>query len=184
MFAEDTPWQVPWMAEVSPQVIEVTARFSQRTIFTRFCPPAHAADAPGMWRAYYQKWWMMTQEHLPEEMLGLMPELAKYCPPAVVFDKQTYSPWVNGRLNAFLKAQDVDTLALTGGETDVCVLATALGGIDLGYRVLVLSDAVCSGADATHDASLKLLGDRFSTQMELISTEAFLSADPGAGDGT
>lgn len=171
------------MEAVSPQVIEVTALFSRRTIFTRFCPPTHAAAAPGMWRAYYEKWWMMTQEHLPEEMFGLMPRLAKYCPPAIVFDKRTYSPWVDGRLNAFLKEQDVDTLVLTGGETDVCVLATALGGIDLGYRVLVLSDAVCSGADATHDASLKLLGERFSAQVELISTDAFLSADPDTHDG-
>jgi hypothetical protein len=30
-------------------------------------------------------------------------------------------------------------------------------------RVIVLKDAVCSGADETHDASLILLGDRFST---------------------
>jgi nicotinamidase-related amidase len=32
----------------------------------------------------------------------------------------------------------------------------------LGYKVILLEDAVCSGADETHDASLKLLGDRFS----------------------
>jgi nicotinamidase-related amidase len=43
------------------------------------------------------------------------------------------------------------------------VLATALGGIDLGYRVIVPKDAVCNGADETHDASLILLGNPFST---------------------
>jgi hypothetical protein len=41
---------------------------------------------------------------------------------------------------------------------------------------IVLTDAVCGSADETHDASLKLLGDRFSVQLELMSTEAFLSA--------
>lgn len=55
------------------------------------------------------------------------------------------------------------------------MLATRLGAIDLGYRVIVLEDAVCSGADSTHDASLELLGDRFSVQLELMATERFLS---------
>lgn len=179
MFAEDTPWQVPWMEAVSPQVIEVTARFSVRTVFSRFCPPAHPSDAPGMWRTYYEKWWMMTGEHLPMEMLALVPELACHCPPATVFDKRTYSPWVDGRLHTLLTSQAVDTLVITGGETDICVLATALGAIDLGYRVIVLKDAVCSGTNETHDASLSLLGNRFSAQVELSLTEDFLSADPG-----
>jgi nicotinamidase-related amidase len=51
-----------------------------------------------------------------------------------------------------------------------------LGGIDLGYRVILLSDAVCSGADETHDASMKLLGDRFSVQLEVMTTDEFLSS--------
>ena len=178
MFAEETPWMVSWMAVVSPQIVDLSARFSARTIFTRFCPPASPAEAGGMWRAYYEKWWMMTQEHLPPDLMRLVPSLARYCPPASVFDKRTYSPWVDGRLHAALSRQGVETLVVTGGETDVCVLATALGGIDLGYRVIVLKDAVCSGADETHDASLTLLGHRFSAQADLMTTEAFLAADP------
>jgi nicotinamidase-related amidase len=174
IFAEDTPWRVAWMEAVSPQVVEVAARHSERTIFTRFIPPRTAAEVPGTWRQYYEKWWMMTREHLPTEMIGLVPELVRFCPPAALFDKPTYSPWVDGRLHSALRGGGVDTLVVTGGETDVCVLATALGGIDLGYRVIVLKDAVCSGADETHDASLTVLGDRFSVQLELITTEELL----------
>ncbi|WP_410866706.1 hypothetical protein [Paraburkholderia sp. SIMBA_027] len=48
--------------------------------------------------------------------------------------------------------------------------------MDLGYRVIVLKDAVCSGADETHDASLELLGDRFSVQLEITITEDFLGS--------
>lgn len=40
----------------------------------------------------------------------------------------------------------------SGGESDVCVLATVLGGIDLGYRVVFLKDAIYNGRDETHDA--------------------------------
>jgi nicotinamidase-related amidase len=48
MFAEQTPWHVPWMADVSPAIIEVTARHPEKTILTRFVPPAKAGDATGM----------------------------------------------------------------------------------------------------------------------------------------
>lgn len=179
MFAEDTPWKVTWMERVSPQVLELASNYADLTIFSRFLPPTCPTNATGMWRAYYEKWWMMTAEHLPAEMYGLLPELAAFTPPAIVFNKRTYSPWIDGRLNALLRGQDVETLIITGGETDVCVLATALGAIDLGYRAIILTDAVCSGTDETHDASLKLLESRFTAQMDAMSTEAFLSSVSG-----
>lgn len=176
MFAEDTPWHVPWMKEVSPNIIEVTSAHADRTVFTRFITPKTADEAVGQWRPYYEKWSVMTRDRLPEEMLALVPELARFCPPARVFDKTTYSPWTSGGLDLMLKRDEVKTLVVSGGETDVCVLATAMGAIDLGYRVVVLRDAVCSGADETHDASLVLLGDRFSVQLDLVTTQEFLSS--------
>lgn len=178
MFSEDTPWQVPWMKTVSPQVVAVSERHPERTIFTRFITPENAADMDGMWQRYYETWSVMTRSRLPSEMLDLVPQLACFTPPALVLDKHTYSPWIDGRLHAHLRERGVGTIAVSGGETDVCVLATAMGGIDLGYRVVVLSDAVCSGADETHDASMKLLGDRFSVQLELMTTEGFLRSAP------
>ncbi|RUM08688.1 cysteine hydrolase family protein [Rhizobium chutanense] len=174
MFAEDTPWHVPWMARVCPQIEELAGRHPSRTIFTRFLPPEHAGDMPGKWRDYYQKWWMMTGEHLPRGLIDLAPTLASLVPPARHFDKRTYSPWIDGRLHTILQSERVGTLVISGGETDVCVLATTLGAIDLGYRVIVLTDAVCSSADDTYDASLELLHDRFSVQLELMETEELL----------
>ena len=50
-------------------------------------------------------------------------------------------------------------------KTDVCVLAAVLGAMDLGYTVVLLSDAMRSGADGTQIAALVLLGDRFSVQL-------------------
>ena len=175
MFAEDTPWHVPWMARVSPQIEELAGRHPSRTIFTRFLPPDHADEMPWKWRDYYRKRWMMTGEHLPRDLVDLASSLTSLVPPARHFDKRTYSPWIDGRLHPILQSERVDTLVITGGETDVCVLATTLGAIDFGYRVIVLKDAVCSGADDTHDASLELLHDRFSVQLELMKTEEFLS---------
>jgi nicotinamidase-related amidase len=174
MFAEDTPWHVIWMNRVMPQVGEVAGTHPERTIFTRFMPPRTAGQMSGTWQDYYRKWWMMTGQHLPPELTDLVPDLRRLVPPARIFDKQTYSPWHDGRLHAALQESAVTSLAVSGGETDVCVLSTVLGAIDLGYKVVLLKDAVCSGADETHEASLKLLGDRFSVQLELVETDAFL----------
>jgi nicotinamidase-related amidase len=176
IFAEDTPWHVEWMDRVSPQVTEIAGRHAERTIFTRFVPPRSAADLPGKWREYYTKWWMMTGEHVDQGLIDLVEPLGRLAPPATIFDKYTYSPWHDGRLHHHLTNGGVDGLAISGGETDVCVLATVLGAIDHGYDVVLLEDAVCGSADETHEASLTLLRNRFSVQLSVISTEKFLSS--------
>ncbi|WP_026187252.1 cysteine hydrolase family protein [Ensifer sp. BR816] len=176
MFTEATPWHVAWMPKVFDQIVEVAARFPDRTVFTRFVPPSAPEELPGMWRAYYEKWPMMTTTRLEPALVDLVPDLKRLVPPARVFDKTTYSPWTNGRLHGALAREDVGTLVLTGGETDICVLAATLGAIDLGYKVILLKDAVCSTTDQTHDASLELLCNRFSVQVRVTNTEEWLSA--------
>lgn len=52
-------------------------------------------------------------------------------------------------------------LIISGSETYVCVAATVLGAVDLGYRVILARDAVCSSSDAGHDALLKVYHQRF-----------------------
>ncbi|TCN33914.1 cysteine hydrolase family protein [Sinorhizobium americanum] len=177
MFAEGTPWHVAWMPKVFDQVIEVSARFPERTIFTRFVPPPVPDQMPGMWRAYYEKWPMMTTTQLNPELVDLVADLKRLVPPGRIFDKTTYSPWTSGRLHRALTDQDIGTLVITGGETDICVLAATLGAVDLGYKVILLKDAVCSTTDETHDASLELLGNRFSVQVKVVNAEEWLSSD-------
>jgi nicotinamidase-related amidase len=60
-------------------------------------------------------------------------------------------------------------VADTGAETDVCVLAIILDAVDLGYRVVLAIDALCSSSDATHDALMTLYRTRFSQQIEIAS---------------
>jgi nicotinamidase-related amidase len=46
-----------------------------------------------------------------------------------------------------LRQREADALIVSGSETDICVLATVLDAVDLGYRVIVVRDAVCSSSD-------------------------------------
>lgn len=175
MFAEETPWNVPWMQRVREVVAVLSDAHAPETIFTRFIPPQHASDARGTWRRYYEKWPMMTRQSLGDEMVDILPELRGMVPPAVVFDKPVYSPWLDGRLHRFLQQQAVSTLVISGGETDVCIMAALMGAVDLGYSTILLKDAICSTSDQTHDASLKVFGSRFSNQIRISTVDDVLS---------
>ena len=92
----------------------------------------------------------------------------------MVFDKMVYSAFAHARTDERICANDVDTLIVTGSETDVCVLASVLGAVDRGYRVIVVRDAVCSSSDESHDALLKLYHDRFAIQIEVADAEEII----------
>ena len=85
-----------------------------------------------MWRLYYQKWSGATREQLDERLLDLMPELLRFAPPAVIFDKMVYSAFSTGQLHPWLRSRQITTLIVTGSETDVCVLSSVLSAVDLG----------------------------------------------------
>jgi nicotinamidase-related amidase len=63
---------------------------------------------------------------------------------------------------------------ITGSETDVCVLASVLGAVDRGYRVIVVRDAVCSSSDEAHDALLDLYHKRFDIQIEAADAQEII----------
>ena len=98
-----------------------------------------------------------------------MPELARYTPPALVVDKPAYSAFFGSRLGHLLIERHVRTVILSGAETDVCVLSTALSAVDLGFRVIIVQDALCSSSDTGHDALMTMYRTRFNEQIDLVS---------------
>jgi nicotinamidase-related amidase len=127
-----------------------------------------------MWSKHYERWADITLERIDAELLDLLPPLQRFVPPATVIDKRVYSPWMEGDLDRWLRAHPTDALVITGGETDVCVLATVMGAIDRGFRVVLVLEALCSSADETHDALIKLYASRFSEQVEAVTLEEVL----------
>jgi nicotinamidase-related amidase len=172
----DSPWRVPWMERVLPQVSELARRHPGRTVFTRFVPPGTPEEMPGAWRDYYRRWRAMTRQALDPRLLELVEPLGRFVPPAHLCDKAVYSAFGNPKLAPWLKAQGADTLIVSGGETDVCVLATVMSALDLGFHVVLATDALCSVSDQTHDALLLLYRERFSQQITTATTEAILQA--------
>jgi nicotinamidase-related amidase len=175
VFAERTDWHVPWMQRVLPTVQRIAEARSERTIFTRFVPPNDPEQMPGSWQRYYRRWRHMTGERIDPAMIELVPPLRALVPPARVIDKFRYSPFTEQALPDLLRQRRIDTLVITGGETDVCVLAAVLDAVDRGYRVVLAGDALCSTSDEAHDSLLALYANRFSQQIEVAASEEILA---------
>ena len=175
LFAEETPWHTPWMTRVLPVVTRIAERHASQTIFTRFVPPERPDRMPGSWQRYYERWTDLTLERIDHRLIELVPPLAALVPPAEIIDKRVYSPFSEPPLVDKLARRNADSLVITGAETDVCVLAAVLDAVDLGYRVVLATDALCSSSDATHDALLTLYHNRFSQQIETASSGTILA---------
>lgn len=171
IFRPDSPWQAEWAERVLPTVLHLVEHAADRTVFTRFLPPVEAGDMPGTWQRYYRRWEELTLSQVNPQLLELVPPLLAYVPPAIVLDKPVYSPFSGHRLRELLAVRQVSALVISGAETDVCVLATALGAIDLGFRVVLAIDAICSSSDQAHDALVQFYRARLSIQVELATAE-------------
>ena len=176
LFSAEGPWSTPWLERTLPVISEIAERHAAQTIFTRFIPPVRPDDMPGQWRNFYHRWPEVTRQRLDGRLLELVPPLDGLVPPAVIVDKPVYSPFHGWRLAALLRERRVDTMVITGAETDVCVLATVLGAVDHGYRVVLAADGICSSSDAGHEALLTIYRERFSQQIVLATAEEILLA--------
>ena len=178
LLSPEGPWPTPWMEAALGRAVRLVEPRPARTIFTRFMPPRTPDDMPGVWRRYFEKWRTVTREFIDPTLLELVPPLTSFVPPATVIDKGRYSAFVASPLQSVLKEFGATTLVISGAETDICVLSTVLNGVDLGYRIIVAADAICSSVDTTHDALMTLYSQRFSEQIELVDTETILGNWP------
>jgi nicotinamidase-related amidase len=65
---------------------------------------------------------------------------------------------------------------VSGAETDVRVLATVMAAVDLGFRVVLVTDAICSSSDEGHDALMRMYEQRLSIQLELAAADDLIAA--------
>lgn len=86
-------------------------------------------------------------------------ELLAYQSSDAVIVKPRVSPFYATPLEAFLRAQHIDTLFLSGVSTNNAVQAAARDAHDRDYRVIVLEDACGAKDQQHHDNALMLVKD-------------------------
>jgi nicotinamidase-related amidase len=169
-------WTVPGVDAITPNVMALVEALPGRTLFTRFVVPPTAEHATGQWRRYYRHWHDYTGAELPAALVDVAPPLARFATPANTVDKPTHSAFEAPALMRALAGLGAETLIVTGAETDVCVLGTILGGVDRGFHIVAVSDAMASSSAEGHAATLAHILPRFDQQVDIATTAEVLAA--------
>jgi maleamate amidohydrolase len=135
--------------EASREVLDLARAKNVPVIYTRVLYQENGLDGgifvqkvPGLLK-------MVAGEPLAEIVPELTPE-----PQDIVIIKQYASAFFGTSLAALLTAQGIDTVILTGCSTSGCIRASAVDGMQYGFRVMVPRECVGDRHDAPHEANL------------------------------
>jgi maleamate amidohydrolase len=159
----DLPLGAPLQEQIGHTLrILAAARSTQLPIFFTSVAyeDANLADA-GIW-AIKQAGVMTLRAGTPE--VEVDPALGRRPDEPVIFKKYA-SAFFGTDLLTRLNTLRVDTLILTGCTTSGCVRATAVDGLQYGFRVMVAREAVGDRARAAHEQSLFDLNAKYADVM-------------------
>jgi nicotinamidase-related amidase len=147
--------EVPPAREVVPRIQELIGIFREKrlpAVFTEFTyspaapllvgelHPEHRPAAPGAPTGFGRPSSSCLEG---EDNTRVIPELAPRVDELVV--RKHYYDGFNGTvLDGALRARGMRTLVVTGTMTDICVLATVIGGFNREYRMTVVEDGVAT----------------------------------------
>ncbi|MDN7131236.1 N-carbamoylsarcosine amidohydrolase [Vreelandella profundi] len=106
---------------------------------------------------------------------------AAFCPEVtpgedeLVMTKQYASAFFGTSLASTLVAMGVDTLIITGCSTSGCIRATAVDGLQHGFRVIVVRDCVGDRHPAPHEANLFDIDSKYGDVISLNETLDYLA---------
>ena len=165
----DEAMEVPPARDIVPQIQTLLDLFRTRSfpvVFTEFAyseqvpvlvgllHPEHRRAAPGARRGFGLP---SSSCLLGEANVHVIPALAPR-PEELVVTKHSYDSFNGTALDPALRARGITHLVLTGTMTDICVLATAIGGMNREYRMTVVEDATATLWPEIQRATLDIIG--------------------------
>ena len=90
--------------------------------------------------------------------------------------KEHASAFAGTPLVSHLSPHGVDTLLITGCSTSACVRATATDAKSLGYRPIIIREAVQDRSDIAHEWTLFDIQARFADVVDLEEALGYLKA--------
>jgi nicotinamidase-related amidase len=165
--------EVPPARDVVPRIGELIAIFRDKglpVVFTRFTYSAAAPLLVGELHPEHRPATRGTQvgAGLPsscclegQDNVRIVPDLEPRAGELVI-DKRYYDGFNGTVLDGALRARGITTLVVTGTMTDICVLATVVGGFNREYRMVVVADGVATLWPGIQDAALDILGRAYA----------------------
>lgn len=114
---------------------------------------------------------MVEGEPLADIVPDLSPEAGE-----IVINKQYASAFFGTSLAATLTSQRIDTVILTGCSTSGCVRATAVDGLQHGFRVIVPRECVADRHPAPHEANLFDINSKYGDVVPKAEVVTYLNA--------
>ena len=165
--------EVPAAREIVPRIRELLMIFREKdlpVVFTQFTyspsapllvgelHPEHRPAPAGAPRGFG----LPSSSCLEgDEATRVIPELEPRSDELVV-DKHYYDGFNGTVLDGALRARGITTLVVTGTMTDICVLATIVGGFNREYRMVVVEDAVATLWPEIQRASLDIMARAYA----------------------
>ena len=81
----------------------------------------------------------------------------------LVFEKQTYSPFVSSDIDAQLRAIDIERLYITGLHTDCCARHTSADAFQRGYDLVWVTDTMTAFTEEGHRAGIEYFKTWYAT---------------------
>jgi len=148
---------IDYQEKLLPKIHEADAVVAQAVRLIRF---ARELDIPVLWTEQYPKGLGPTVDAIAKELESMAP-----------IEKMSFGCFGDEPFAEFLGAAGRNQLLLTGIEAHICVMQTALGGIQNGYEVYIPRDAVGSRFPAEYEAGLHRLEQAGA---KLVTTEMAL----------
>jgi nicotinamidase-related amidase len=172
---------------VVPNIQKLLARFRDNGLPVLFTvmgtEQKDLSDLPDTWRKTYPR--IGYDRSLPgNKEFEILDELKPLAGEPVLV-KRTSGAFVSTDIQQRLQDWGVQTLVITGVETDCCVYNTAIEANDRGYQVIVLEDATTTLTRTGHKLFLEAYGAIFffnvrSTEQVLAEVQAGLTQQKGA----
>jgi nicotinamidase-related amidase len=165
--------EVPAAREIVPQIQALLELFRSRglpVVFTEFTYSEHVPVLVGLLHPEHQRAAAGAPRGfgrpsssclLGEANVHVVSELAPR-PDELVVTKHYYDGFNGTTLDQALRVRGVTHLVLTGTMTDICVLATTIGGMNREYRMTVVEDATATLRPEIQRATLDIVGRAYA----------------------
>lgn len=171
--AEGAPIEVPMTREIAGTINAVSAAVRAAgglNVFTRY---TYDRNEKIDWSAWLDNYLSAGELAAQARMARGLPDweispLMELAPGDVLADKTRFSALIPETcdMDARLRARGIDTLIITGTLTNCCCESTARDALQMGYKVIFLSDANATLSDEEHLGTLISMYTIFADVMD------------------
>ena len=155
----------------SVDLVALARQKSVPVIYTKVLYNANGLDGG----IFVQKVPVLRQMVEGEPLAEIVPELTPQ-PDDVVIVKQYASAFFGTSLAAMLTSMQIDTIILIGCSTSGCIRASAVDGMQYGFRVIVPRECVGDRHQEPHEANLFDIDSKYGDVVDKATVCTYLNA--------